>query len=275
MKIEDHGVIEPSFMDFIIPSEFAKEALYFVTKFGHFYCTRSYCVQRDFLDSFLLIYICHGTLIVETKNQRTEAQENQVVLLDCQYAHKYYCNTDTEFIWFHFDGSSSQSYVNYLYDKTGLIFDGSRSLKHSFSSMLASLQNAVVNEHLVSASITHILSCMATPDAASPPSEHPLYPAISYITRHYSEEMDLSLLAGLCGLSISHFIRSFFKYTGYTPHGFLLLFRLRQAKQLLLTTSKSVEEIGELCGFNSASHFARAFKKQEQISPSEFRKIPY
>ena len=28
MKIEDHGVIEPSFMDFIVPSDFAKEALY-------------------------------------------------------------------------------------------------------------------------------------------------------------------------------------------------------------------------------------------------------
>ena len=82
MKIEDHGVIEPSFMDFIVPSDFAKEALYCVTKFGHFYCTRGYCIQREFLDSFLLIYVCHGTLMVETRNQKVEAQENQLVLLD-------------------------------------------------------------------------------------------------------------------------------------------------------------------------------------------------
>ena len=275
MKIEDHGVIEPSFMDFIIPSDFAKEALYCVTKFGHFYCTRGYCIQREFLDSFLLIYVCHGTLMVETRNQKVEAQENQIVLLDCQYAHKYYCNSDTEFIWFHFDGHSSQSYVNYLYEKSGLIFDGVRSLKHAFVSMLASLQNAVINEHQVSANLSSILSRMAVPDVTSLLSEHPLHPAISHITRHYEEEADLKFLAGLCGLSVSHFIRSFYQYTGYTPHEFLLLFRLRQAKQLLLTTSKSVEEISELCGFNSASHFARAFRKQEQISPSQFRKIPY
>lgn len=275
MKIEDHGVIEPSFMDFIVPSAFAKEALYYVTKFGHFYCTSGYDIQREFLDSFLLIYVCHGTLNLETRNQKTEAHENQILLLDCQYAHKYYCTTDTEFIWFHFNGNSSQSYVDYLYEKNGLIFDGIRSLKHSFISMLASLQNAVINEHLISANLSSIFSRMAVPDVNTPPSEHPLHPAISYITRHYAEETDLNFLAGLCGLSVSHFIRSFYQYTGHTPHGFLLLFRLRQAKQLLLTSSKSIEEISELCGFNSASHFARAFRKQEQISPSQFRKIPY
>ena len=275
MKIEDHGVIEPSFMDFIVPSSFAKEALYYVTKFGHFYCTKDYRIERKFLNSFLLVYVCHGALIVETREQKIEALENQIILLDCQYAHKYYCNTDTEFIWFHFCGNSSQSYANYLYEKSGFVFEGVRSLKHAFISMLSSLQVAVINEHQVSANLASILSRMAVPDVTTLPSEHPLHPAISHITRHYEKETDLNFLAGLCSLSVSHFIRTFYQYTGYTPHEFLLLFRIRQAKQLLLTTSKSVEEISELCGFNSASHFARAFKSQEHISPSQFRKIPY
>lgn len=129
--------------------------------------------------------------------KKAEAHENQIVLLDCQYVHKYYCTTDTEFIWFHFNGNSSQSYVNYLYKKNGLIFDGFRSLKYSLVAMLASLQNAVVNEHQVSANLSSIFSRMAVPDVATPPSEHPLHPAISYITRHYEEEVNLKFLAGL------------------------------------------------------------------------------
>jgi transcriptional regulator GlxA family with amidase domain len=54
-----------------------------------------------------------------------------------------------------------------------------------------------------------------------------------------------------------------------------LSYRLRQSKQLLLTTALSVDQIAERCGFNSASHFARAFRNENAISPSEFRGIRY
>lgn len=275
MKIEDRGVIEPSFMDFTTPSKFARESLYYISRYGHFYCTKDYCIKRDFLDSFLLVYIVHGNFNIETQNQITEASENQIILLDCHFAHKYYCTTPTEFLWFHFNGNSSQQYVDFLHEKFGLIFENTQSLRHSLLSILTSLQTALINEHQVSSNFSSILSRLAVPENTTMISDHPLNPSVSYITKHYAQEINLNDLAHSCGLSVSHFIRSFYQYTGYTPHGFLLSFRIRQAKQLLLTTTKTVEEISELCGFNSASHFARAFRKQESMSPSEFRKMSF
>ena len=36
-----------------------------------------------------------------------------------------------------------------------------------------------------------------------------------------------------------------------------------------------VEQIAEDCGFNSASHFARAFRQETDISPTAFRAISF
>ena len=85
----------------------------------------------------------------------------------------------------------------------------------------------------------------------------------------------LQLLFLVILVCISHFIRGFKLYTGYTPHEYLLSYRLRQAKQLLSTSSLTIEEIAERCGFNSASHFARAFRSAENTSPTKFRKLEF
>ena len=102
-----------------------------------------------------------------------------------------------------------------------------------------------------------------------------LAPALSYIHNRYAEDIPLDELADRCGVSKSHFIRSFKRYVGCTPHEYLLQYRLRQAKRLLLSGDFTVEQIAEDCGFNSASHFARAFRHETGLSPTAFRAISY
>ena len=48
--------------------------------------------------------------------------------------------------------------------------------------------------------------------------------------------------------------------------------RTSYAKELLLTSSKSIEEISELSGYGSKEIFIRDFKKRHGISPSEFKR---
>ncbi|WP_363673418.1 AraC family transcriptional regulator [uncultured Mitsuokella sp.] len=59
------------------------------------------------------------------------------------------------------------------------------------------------------------------------------------------------------------------------PHEYVLLYRLRQSKHLLQTTADSIETIAEKCGFNSASHFARAFKHVNHMIPTDFRHLDF
>lgn len=277
MKITDSGVIAPSFLDFTIPSEFARQNLYWILEYGHFYCNSHYSIGRKYLDSFLLIYVLKGRLNVETETIKASAEKDQIVLLDCHYPHTYYCEDSAEFLWFHFSGNNAEAYVEYLNRESGIFFTSEYAarLKTHFESVINNAQATIVNEHRISMYITRILCDLASPDIQMTPMHESLTSAVAYICEHYDEEISLEELADMCGLSVSHFIRSFRKYAGCTPHEYLLSFRLRQSKLMLWSTTDSIDEISVKCGFNSASHFARAFRKQEGITPTQFRKIQF
>ena len=47
--------------------------------------------------------------------------------------------------------------------------------------------------------------------------------------------------------------------------------KLREARRLLLTTEKSVSEIGFELGYNEKSYFSRVFRKKTGATPTAFR----
>ena len=47
---------------------------------------------------------------------------------------------------------------------------------------------------------------------------------------------------------------------------------VQRAKTLLLTTTKSIQEIADQLGFQNQSHFGTFFKRHEGMSPAAFRK---
>lgn len=277
MRIIDTGVLCNSFMEFSIPSDFARSALFYVPQFGHFFCTDGYDIRRESLGLFLLICVSDGMLTIETQGRSYMAAEGQIVLLDCRQPHRYYCTQPTEFLWFHFCGGSSAQYADYLFEQGGVAFSGEHIpyLRQHFDFILTHAQLAFPNEHAISLHVSQILGYLATPQQRTSVLNPLLSPATDYIGAHYAETIELDTLAAQCSLSTSHFIRSFKKNLNCTPHEYLLSYRLKQAKQLLVTTSRSVEQIAEQCGFNSASHFARAFRKSNGMSPSAFRMMQF
>lgn len=274
MKITDKGVIEPSFMDFSLPSKFAETALYYSLQFGHFICNNEYNVSRNEpLDSFLLFYILDGELLFNTMGNSFVGRKNQIIFLNCKIPHIYSCNNKCDFIWFHFNGNSALHYYLYLSQKYGNVFkehEKNPVLLKSFTDILSIGRKPIVNEHLISFNVHRILSCLATQEENIPINEL-LYPAIKYISENFYQPVNLKILSDLCNISLSHFIRCFKKYLNCTPHEYIMSYRLRQSKYLLMTSQLSIEEISDKCGFNSASHFTRTFKRVNKITPSKFR----
>lgn len=277
MNIPDAGVLTGSFMDFMSESDFAKRALYYTPRFGRFICDRRYSIDREYLDLFLLFYVCEGSLRIETHDTVWTVEGNHVALLDCRYPHRYSCPDYADFFWIHFNGCSSAEYGKLLYDQFGVQFSGNHILsqRERFERIIECARSPFPDEHFISASIHQILSHLAAGDVQAVSAGGILRPAIDYISKHYDSTIDLDLLASLCSLSTSHLIRCFKRFANCTPHEYLLAYRLRQSKQLLLTTGLSIDQISEKCGFNSSSHFARAFRRENSISPSEFRTIRF
>jgi AraC-like DNA-binding protein len=67
------------------------------------------------------------------------------------------------------------------------------------------------------------------------------------------------------------FSRFFKKRTKKSFSQFLSDLRIAQACQILIQSDKPVSDIANLCGYNSSSHFCKAFKDHTGVSPFQYR----
>jgi AraC family transcriptional regulator len=95
--------------------------------------------------------------------------------------------------------------------------------------------------------------------------------ALRMIERHPDTELNLATLAREAGLSPYHFLRTFERLTGATPHQYLLRARLRQAAMRLALGPGKILNIALDCGFGDVSNFNRAFRAEFGINPARFR----
>ncbi len=96
--------------------------------------------------------------------------------------------------------------------------------------------------------------------------------AVSYI-KNAASESDISPedIADHAGFSIDYFNRMFLSHTGFTLMEYVRFVRLHKAAMKLRMTSDSILDIALTCGYESHETFCRAFKKQYDKTPSEYR----
>lgn len=95
---------------------------------------------------------------------------------------------------------------------------------------------------------------------------------IEHMHANLAEELPLTQLAAVGGLSPSQFARAFRAATGEPPHRYLTHLRVERARDLLEHTDLSVIEVGMRCGFGQPAHFATVFGKLTGMSPRAWRR---
>jgi AraC family transcriptional regulator len=93
-----------------------------------------------------------------------------------------------------------------------------------------------------------------------------------WMTEHIAEEFNLDRLASQVGLSKFYFNRLFKKAMGMSPSRYQITLRMEQARRMLRETKKSVVDISLEVGYANPSHFAQLFRKETDLSPSDYRK---
>lgn len=97
--------------------------------------------------------------------------------------------------------------------------------------------------------------------------------AVRYIHENYRNSISLSDIADHCNVSKVHLSRKFKEKTGVGINEYIVLYRLKKAKDLLLTKDKmSICEVAFDCGFNDSNYFSWLFKKKQGVTPSQYRK---
>ena len=98
-----------------------------------------------------------------------------------------------------------------------------------------------------------------------------IYPALEYISKNYTCQIDIPTLASKCNLCVTAFRRHFRQNTGMLPLEYVNTCRLKAAATLLKNTSRQIVDIAGRTGFPTLSHFNRMFKAYYSCSPWNYR----
>lgn len=96
--------------------------------------------------------------------------------------------------------------------------------------------------------------------------------ALKFIELHFQKDCNLQKIAEHVNLCPTYFHKCFTEAVGKTPHQYITERRLREVKELLLSTGMPLTEIAFSCGFTSQSYFNYVFKKAEGMSPGQYKK---
>lgn len=95
---------------------------------------------------------------------------------------------------------------------------------------------------------------------------------IKYMNQHYGEEnLSLKQLADYVLLTPNYLSYCFKKETQKTVSEYIAEIRIRNSKYLLMNPQLKLYEVANQVGYSDANYYAKAFKKLEGITPSEYR----
>ncbi len=96
--------------------------------------------------------------------------------------------------------------------------------------------------------------------------------AVTFIEVHLGERLTLAVVAQAAGVSTRSLARLFRKDLGTSVVEFILHRRIARARELLRRTDHTCAEIAFEVGFGSVQHFNRIFRRQQKMSPGEWRR---
>lgn len=108
----------------------------------------------------------------------------------------------------------------------------------------------------------------ALPDLASFKVES----AIAWYTEHMSRNPTLFEVADAVHVSVSHLRRLFWQVRKTNPKAVFRNLRLERANELMSSSAYKLEAVAQQCGFASASHLCREYKRVHNFTPTHWRK---
>ncbi len=104
---------------------------------------------------------------------------------------------------------------------------------------------------------------------ASYPEE--LVRLLAHIESAYMRSLTVTDLAAVIGRSRSHVLKLFHTHLGTSAKNYVIKRQLQAANELLLSTTKTIAEIGQAVGISDRYHFSKLFRRHMGLSPSSSR----
>lgn len=185
--------------------------------------------------------------------------------------------------WITFNGSSVSTLLHVYGMNAWEVFIPKRldRSKNMFDQMYRVLEEESVNRLTDASSILYrLLSEMkkdeklTTKQTGVRNRAEKLKPVIHFMENNYANDLSLDILCALIQVTPHYLCKLFKQSFGISPVHYLIRIRLQTAKQLLIQCPEfNIQTIARQVGYQDISYFCSIFRAQEQMTPSEFRKI--
>jgi AraC-like DNA-binding protein len=98
-----------------------------------------------------------------------------------------------------------------------------------------------------------------------------IHKSVKYIERNYRrEDLYTPALAEMSGIGETYYRSIFISVFQVPPAKYIQNYRVEKAKQLLVNSTGSIEDIAIAVGFANSSYFCKVFKATTGLTPTEF-----
>ena len=111
------------------------------------------------------------------------------------------------------------------------------------------------------------------PDDLQAHYSRPVTQSLAMLEARYNENLSLDEICEAVSVSKNYFCYLFKREVGMSVWNCLTRIRVEHAKRLLETTDLKSYEIAFAVGYDNPSYFSKLFKKNEAVSPNEYREM--
>ena len=245
---------------------------------GYFYTWK----KGRVLDEFQLIYILKGKGILENELGQFELEAGSVVLIRPNEYHRYRPLLETGWVEYYlgFNGHLVQHFyqqATFLLQQSVLRCGIQDQILECFHRIFAGVERERPGFQQIAAGqlvelLGYLVAFQKQGEFSGKPIENVIQRALLHMRENVEAQIDLQKLAAQYHVTYANFRKMFKKYTGMSPRQYHLELKMRRAKELVLTSDKSIMQISEELHFESIHYFSRYFRKKMGCSPTELRK---
>lgn len=247
---------------------------------------------------FRLFYVRHGSVLVETEGETFLVTNGALIVLPPAFGYRLifdgtaveYIVINFDFVMTAYDGPPSPpvsrgrfilsdvySFVcPSVFSKPFYADCGTRLDPVFYELERAMKEKTPVSSAIVSAGMKYLLGSImdgARADSDNAVLDDTITKVESYVMENLSRKITIGQVAEAMGYHPNYLNTRFLALSGRTIHEYIELQRIEHAKGLLASTSLSVAQVAEECGFPEPSYFVKFFVRHEGITPRKYRKL--
>lgn len=257
-----------------------QDAMFSLLAGGWHRCDPSWNKRSDEFDQCYKLYVpIRGQAQLTLDSQEVSLRPGHAYLIPGYHLVRQACDRQMDVFWVHFVPQSL--YLSFLLSHVTTVQCWLPAVANYWQIAWRNIPSLFQNESLSSfyqmqamlADFTakSLQNCGVDRLGGADPVFEQLKPAVLFMEQHAIENPTLAAIAKTVHLAPNYFHRRFTAVFRVTPFGYLLRRRLVLGRQLLRSTELTLDQIAARCGFSSAFHFSRLFKKHCGVSPKKFR----